>query len=188
MRFLHHTGFPLHPYHLNHDTTHSLGALVADSKLYKFMQLLTKTKSEWKDWYMIGPKLAQPIVQPVGWTNGQLAFVKRLFPSTRDMSFASAHGRYGTNNDTVIVVTNWMPWPLQFKVSFDAAKLKVSPTVSSTVEYIPTIGASSACTSSGVPSGGSSPITVTSSASFPGLREFTTATIPPATVAVYRLQ
>lgn len=165
---------PLYPYHLNPDTTIG-GALVADSPPFRFQQRMHKVKGDWRDWYMIGPRLGQPAVEP----SAHLDFVERLAPDMRDLSFASAHGRYGAAGDTIIVVSNWTPYPQTFTVHFDPADCGFPLVVPSTVvEHEPDIGL-----------GAQPPQALAFQISpIPGRLAFTTSSIPPVSVRVYRLQ
>ena len=168
---------PIYPYHLNNDPTlQGLGeALIKDAPHWRFLQQLQKVRSDWRPYYMFGPRMRQPLIEPTAHAD----FINRYSKDVRDATLASCHAHTTASHDSVIIVTNWTPWPIAFDVHFDPADSGFTTTLPTTAtEHEPDIGLGAA------PSG---PVSLTMS-SVPGHMMLTTSVIPPAAVRVYRLQ
>lgn len=166
-------GAPLYPDHLNPDI--SLGSLVADGRAHRFLMAMQTVRGDWRDWYVFGPRLGQPIAEP----SAHQDFAARAAREIVDVSFASCHGHHSTPGDSVIAVTNWMPYPVSFDIHFSPVRSGFSPAgPASVAEHTPDLG-----------DGAPPPAPKTLEASpFPGHMKFTTSVIGAGELKVYRLQ
>jgi hypothetical protein len=165
---------PLYPYHGNFDPAFS-GPLVADGAPFRFLRGMLKVKSDWRDHYMFGARLGQPVIEPLDHHD----FVERYGKDARDAALVSAHANPRNPSDTIIVVTNWLPWTVAFDVHFDPTEVGFTAAGPKTItESEPDIG-----------EGAMTPtILATQSSSLPGRLVFQTSPIPGAGVRVYHLE
>jgi hypothetical protein len=164
---------PLYPDHLNPDP--NLGALVKDGIPHRFLMAMQKVRGDWRDWYCLGPRLGQPIAEPSAFH----AFAARVARETVDVSFVSCHAHHTIPSNAIILVTNWMPYPVTFDIHYSplaSGFLALGP--STITEHTPDLGGGSPPPLPLV--GGASPI--------PGRLQFTTSTIPGGQLRIYHLQ
>lgn len=178
---------PLHPFHQN---APGLGAWVDDSMEFRMLKRAMKARSDWRSHVMLGPRLGQPLINPVGvvggGNNSRIAtMVSRVCPELRSASLGAAFGDGSTSPaGPIIIVENWMPWECGFDVYFDPSALGLSPTATINVTaFRPTWQGDPAGTPVVHP-GTATSVTVGAKA----LRKFTASPIEAVGIRVFQLQ